>query len=177
MNGLQDNSMNKTDIKKRFCKHCGGVIDIETKRCSSCGKQYGIRRFVPKRFNLFPILIISILGNAFFAKTTYDYKQKYENKLEDWHDSQESIVHLKSQQRRLEDSIESKEGIIEYYKETLESYSEECRFFDENSGIVTVSGEKYHTYDCWHWQTGNGFLIYNIAQAESLGYEPCLDCH
>lgn len=54
---------------------------------------------------------------------------------------------------------------------------EQCNFFDQYAGIVTVSGKKYHTYNCYHWQTGSDFWIYNIDAAEANGYEPCLDCH
>lgn len=31
---------NSPKRKKRYCKYCGGIIDAETKKCTSCGKQY-----------------------------------------------------------------------------------------------------------------------------------------
>ena len=33
-------SVNKMKDEKRYCKHCGGEIDPNTKICRTCGKQY-----------------------------------------------------------------------------------------------------------------------------------------
>ena len=41
--------------KTRYCKYCGGVIDADSRRCSSCGRQF----FRPK--STLPIIVLSIL--------------------------------------------------------------------------------------------------------------------
>lgn len=96
----------------------------------------------------------------------------------------EELTTAQEEIKELEYRLEEKEGEIVDLEESLDFYtdfswelSEQCDFYDQNACIVTVSGEKYHRYECYHWQTGNGFWIFNVEYAESLGYEPCLDCY
>lgn len=91
---------------------------------------------------------------------------------------------LREDLETVEDELFSAEETISELNEDLDNaislqwdFFEQCDFFDRNAGIVTVSGEKYHTYSCWHWRTGSDIWIFNIAEAEARGYEPCLDCH
>lgn len=46
-------------VKTKFCKLCGNEIDVETKKCSGCGKQY----FKGMKFNklLVTVLIVSLV--------------------------------------------------------------------------------------------------------------------
>ena len=69
-----------------------------------------------------------------------------------------------------------KEGIDEYRKEIeIARVSSRAMFLDQHIAIVTESGTKYHAYGCHHIQ-GKSFWAYNIEQAESMGYSPCIDC-
>lgn len=51
----------------------------------------------------------------------------------------------------------------------------ELTFWRNSAVIVTIAGEKYHTYGCYH-TTGSSYFIYNLALAKAHGYEACLDC-
>ncbi len=62
-------------------------------------------------------------------------------------------------------------------RDSLLKAQAQCDFFDENLCIVTPEGEKYHTYDCYHWRNSNEVYIYTINESEYYGYKPCLDCH
>lgn len=64
------------------------------------------------------------------------------------------------------------------YNEARNGYNSmisEYNFYHDCACIVTVGGEKYHQYGCSHIGDSS-FYIYNIENAEYLGYEPCLDC-
>lgn len=66
-----DQILNKTHIsqkKSKFCKHCGGLIDPETRKCTSCGKKL----FTISIKNL--LLVISIL--LLIASITYFVLQR-----------------------------------------------------------------------------------------------------
>ena len=62
----QSDVFSKED-KARFCKKCGGTIDKDTRKCSSCGKQY----FRPK--SAIPILILSVMVLAFAGLNVWQY--------------------------------------------------------------------------------------------------------
>lgn len=85
--------------KKRFCKHCGGEIDAETRKCAGCGKQY----FKPAKKDvkvfliaLCAFMLASIAANmVLFAdlketkqelhsvtKSRDDYRNKYNESLD-----------------------------------------------------------------------------------------------
>ena len=53
--------------------------------------------------------------------------------------------------------------------------NDELIFWQENAVLVTMTGSKYHTYDCYHIE-GRSYYIYNIELAQYKGYKPCLDC-
>lgn len=53
--------------------------------------------------------------------------------------------------------------------------SEELSFYRNNAVLVTLGGERYHHWGCYHLN-GRQYLIYNIELAEIRGYTPCLDC-
>ena len=55
-----------------------------------------------------------------------------------------------------------------------ESY-DELNFYRNNAVIVTLNGEKFRCWGCYHLD-GRRYFIYNIELAESMGYEPCADC-
>lgn len=133
--------------KKRYCKYCGHEIDLATKKCSGCGKQY----FSFKRI-FFPIcvifLIASIAGNIALGIMISDYQYNYE------------IAQL---------SYESS-------KKLVDSYRNKAFYLDNNIVFTTPSGAKYHKYDCWHLD-GNHQNMWSISEAENAGYEKCLDCH
>ena len=57
----------------------------------------------------------------------------------------------------------------------IDAMSEELEFWRDSAVIVTLAGEKYHTYDCYHID-GRRYFIYNIELAKTKGYQPCLDC-
>ena len=86
------------------------------------------------------------------------------------------IVNSDKREEEYKSTIEEQQEKIDNQIELMEMMAEECNFFDEHAVIVTTEGRKYHTYNCWHW-SGHDIYIYNIENAEAMGYTPCLDCH
>lgn len=67
------------------------------------------------------------------------------------------------------------DGYSEGYNDGYSENEEEVNFWREYAVIVTSTGKKYHTYDCYHID-GRRFQILNIASAKARGYAACLDC-
>ena len=64
---------------------------------------------------------------------------------------------------------------IKRYQNNLGAISDEYNFYHDGAVIVTESGSRYHTYDCYHWNYP--IWIYNVEAAKSKGYTPCKDCN
>ena len=63
------------------------------------------------------------------------------------------------------------DGYIDGYGEI----EDELYFWRNSAVIVSTTGEKYHTYGCYHID-GRRYWIYNIELAQAKGYAACLDC-
>ena len=67
------------------------------------------------------------------------------------------------------------EGYADGFEESEAETADELDFYRNNAVIVTVSGEKFHCWGCYHLE-GRRYYIYNVELAEDMGYEPCADC-
>lgn len=139
--------------KIRFCKLCGGKLDINNK-CKKCGKQYF-------KFNriifLYIIIIILIIICVFLilalddANKTIDNIYDAENR---WCDTQ------------LNSLIGNND--INYIKNKLD--------FIDNKIVFVLEGDNtyYYTYDCVQTLTNGNhykFLAFNEESAKSKGYK------
>lgn len=61
------------------------------------------------------------------------------------------------------------------YSDGQQADLEELTFYRNNAVLITLGGEKYHRWGCYH-VSGRSYLIYNVELAELNGYTPCLDC-
>lgn len=164
--------------KQRYCKYCGGEINTENNTCSCCGRRFGIKRFIPqnKHSLILPLLIISICCNIILGGLYYNFYTQYEKEVTEVSKAQRSVELLRSQLKIANEQLKhAQDNADELLSQNLD-LRDECNFFDENAVIVTTEGRKYHTYACWHW-SGHNIYIYNIENAEAMGYTPCLDCH
>lgn len=143
--------------KNRFCKLCGGKLDINN-RCKKCGKKYF--KFNKTLF-LYIVIVLLIISNILFlllyddAKATIKNIYEVNNENTDWCESQL-------------DSLIGDNGTY-YTKEKLE-------FFDKNIVFVIegYGGNYYYTYDCVQTITkGNqySFIAFNEHSAIRQGYQ------
>lgn len=145
--------------KVTYCKKCGSPINGITKKCNGCGKQYFK---ISKR--VFAVTLVAVIAVGLVGTNVYQYitnKQTVEllnENLESMRDNRDEFI---SKNDDLTMQLISKE--------------KELGFWDEYAVICTTEGSKYHHYGCSHIE-GKNFYIYNIDQAEALGYTPCLDC-
>lgn len=56
------------------------------------------------------------------------------------------------------------------------SANEAYDFYHSYVAICDDDSDYYHTYECSDWKQ-DSFYLYNIENAESLGYKPCPKCH
>ena len=82
---------------------------------------------------------------------------------------------LKLETNRREIAEDSRDRYRNAYRKMQSDLKPEYDFYHEYACIVTKAGEKYHRYGCSHLSY-DSFWIYNVAAAESRGYEPCSDC-
>lgn len=62
-------------------------------------------------------------------------------------------------------------------REGRSDHADMINFVDNHVVFCTDQGEKYHKFDCYHFQNNrDSFYAFNISYAEHLGYEPCSDC-
>lgn len=149
-------TLDKTDKKKRFCKMCGGLIDRESKKCTSCGKQY-FKLPKPSKRMILPTVICSVLIGAIIVLSILLVDSS-------------STVTL---QRKL---IKEKNDKISSLEKKVDTYKEKTAFMDDYIVIVGKSNNKYHKYGCSDLDTSS-FRAYNITMAKSEGYNACSKCN
>lgn len=66
-------------------------------------------------------------------------------------------------------------GYSDGYSDGEKANLEELTFYRDNAVLVTLGGDRYHRWGCYHI-SGRRYLIYNVGLAELRGYTPCLDC-
>ena len=146
--------------KNTYCKKCGGLIDNKTKKCTGCGKQYF--RFSKK---VFIILVVAIIAIGLVAANVYQYIT-----------NRQSVELLNKNLESMRDNRDDFMSKNDDLTAQLFLKDKELNFWDKYAVIVTEAGEKYHHYGCYHLDDCSSIWIYNVAAAESRGYEPCLDC-
>lgn len=150
----------KKNMQIRFCKMCGNMIDAETKKCSSCGKQYfkGIK--VNK--NICVSLIISVL---IITSVVFNFVQIVEmNSLNDNIKYYEKkILEQQKQILNLNKDIKEKENFLVFYEKYVVFVNDD-------------KSKKYHKYGCDDLDTSS-FLAYNTKAAKDRGYSPCSKCN
>ena len=75
-----------------------------------------------------------------------------------------------------EQALEQAEEQNRKLEQELQQGREKLDFFDEH--IVMVENDNtnlYHKYECYGFK-GNDYWIYNVENAEYLGYDPCPNC-
>ena len=66
-------------------------------------------------------------------------------------------------------------GYSDGYSDGEKANLEELTFYRDNAVLVTLGGDRYHRWGCYHI-SGRRYLIYNVGLAELRGYTPCRDC-
>ena len=176
--------------KVRFCKKCGGTIDKDTRKCSSCGKQY----FRPK--SAIPIIVLSVVVLAFVGLNVWQFflgRQAAET-ISDLNDE---VSALNSTVSSLNSDIAEKDSTISAQQRTINSQKNsiaslendnsdlrmknlrqllDLSFYEEHAVVVPDDGTyTYHKYGCDDLDTSS-FWIYNTEAAKSYGYKACPKC-
>lgn len=162
--------------KKRYCKYCGGVVSSETKKCTSCGKQY---------FRLPKYLgtgLLAVLSVALVGLNVYQYVQGEALRKE----LEEAMEKIETQKVNITD----RDQIIYNYKQTIKKLEREsdtrldlwlkaepkARFLDDHVVIIGDSNNKYHKFGCEDLDLSY-FYAYNTENAISQGYRACNKCN
>ncbi len=155
-------ALDKADKKKRFCKMCGGLIDLETKKCTSCGKQY----FKFPKINI-GIMISMIICLILLASNIVTFVMLVQ--------SNSTISEQKRVISRQKSDITLLKEDVNTYKNNAKIYSEKAKFLDDYIVLIGEKNNKYHKYDCADFQ--GSFHAYNISAAKAEGYRACSKCN
>lgn len=148
-----------------YCKKCGSEIDINTKRCTGCGKQY-------LKVTLFTLLL-TIMCVFFMATTAYYYKEK--QKAVDMFLLQEKLINQEFKNRFGHLQNPTTGEYITGYETYLKALDEQ----EKVHGTVYAynNGLYFHVYDCDLVDFGNeNIIVMNRDNAISDGYKPCAKC-
>ena len=170
--------------KQRYCKFCGGAIDIETKKCEKCGKQYFRFRVTKKGILVTAqcLLVLGLIASIIFQYVQYvQYKSNIEEQKAEISALTEKVKDLDLQLFQKNSEIKRMEQIFSNERSRLEFYDKyvvfvplgESKYMDE---------DEYHKQDCSHFRThrffseAGDFSALDVDLAEYLGYKPCPDC-
>ncbi|HIT65982.1 MAG TPA: hypothetical protein IAB61_01865 [Candidatus Merdisoma merdipullorum] len=134
--------------KKRYCKLCGSELDLNTKKCTGCGKQYfSIRHKAP-----IILLIMSLIGNIALGYLAFHNHTLYTQTYSKWIDAETNNFNVAN------------------------DYQSKALFFDLHVVFTTQSGSAYHKYNCYHLE-GRDTYYWFKEDAIAEGYTPCQDCY
>lgn len=162
-----------------YCKKCGSPID-PSKKCTGCGKQYfNPKIFKSKCFSVLLILfcICTTVLSGYLYHLLQEQIQETNQKKEFILEQNEKYIKLENEYQKSQEQIRKLEDKNFLYKLEKQSLNTEVLWYESYAGIVTSSGDVYHKYGCYHINDSESFWIYNVSQAEALGYRACYDCH
>lgn len=148
--------------KATYCKHCGGLVDPETKKCTKCGKQYFKFPTLAVVRGLVAALIIAMGVGLVYL---YNQNQALAQELD-----------MKTKEASRNESLyKGAESNANSWKNKYLSIYDEYQFYHDYAVIVQDGVTNYHSYGCPRIDYSY-FWIYNIDAAEGLDYDPCPKC-
>lgn len=148
-------SSNKKAPKTRYCKMCGSLIDSETKKCTSCGKQF----FKLPKLNKTVLLVI--ICSVLLGLNIFQCIQLTQTKT--------TIV---TQNKTIQKQEEKLAGKTNWNI----SGRTKTSFMNEYIVIINDREKTYHKFGCKYLRRSS-FLAYNVANAKALGYRACSSCN
>lgn len=181
--------------KQRYCKLCGGEIDLGSKVCAKCNKQYF--RFTIKTVLTIIVCIaaiclvgLNVLQYTHYQKEIETLKEhnktitqnltEKEKQLEDYKaqllEKNTEIENLKASIDLIESEIENLEVGIDLLEIDLEIMTTQVEFYDKHVVFVSDDGTNiYHNLRCEDFDASY-FWAYNVELAEARGKTPCPKC-
>ena len=118
-------SANKMKDEKRYCKHCGGEIDPDTKICGTCGKQYFKGKNILKKA---PVLVLTLLlcfSAVFNILTIKKYKEQSTTLKSELASAKTELDHSQSEVNELQSQLNALQSENETQNEEEEEEEEE----------------------------------------------------
>lgn len=141
---------------KRFCSKCGGEINVKTKQCTKCGKQYfkGFSKIGIALVLVSIFLAISIIFNVWQIEVNKVYKETLKEQELSLSGLQSDLIQMKVE------------------------YEAELSLYHEHVVCVPDGGSSYHKYGCSYLMLfdKSDFLIFSVDGAKAAGYYACPHC-
>ena len=148
----------KIKKKKRFCRYCGSELDIQTKKCPGCGKQYFHLPKIKKQSAL--IICGGALILILAGLNVYQY------------------IDNKNESALLENQLSSVRQELSRTYDVLSSWRDEYNFHHDRAVLVQQeSSDYYHYYGCSCLDYTKWITILDIFTAiKYLDLDPCPVC-
>ena len=179
--------------KQRFCRFCGNPIDLSTKKCSGCGKQYFRMPSIKKR-GLVPKVIV-VLSFIIIGLCVYRNIQ-YQNQIKQLHaqiaEQSERITALQSNLESAKNELQSAEADTSEIKDKYRAkFSEAYNLAEENEEMKDIfeyckkhmvfvpddNTRTYHRYSCLAFKFSDSLYgIYSADTARAKGFTRCSLC-
>lgn len=132
-----------SNVKQRFCKHCGGVINNDTKKCVSCSKQYFRSKVT------IPIIVLAVAVALLAGLNTYQFMQKKLDvsrivELEGQSNSQTSAISLKeSKISELESKASAQASTINTQMKKIAELEDKAGYYDDICSLMSYGNIGY----------------------------------
>lgn len=161
----------------KICPKCQWRSDSNEKFCPQCGSALVKDKSNKKGKKWIGKACIILLAAA--CVTCFMYALNMSSKADDYRDLYWSAFDERNSYKQKYEVLSDEYDELVMQKE---SYEKKADFLDKYIGIVNAKASEniYHKYDCSLLGMDKGewsIRAYNISQAESLGYEPCPECH
>ena len=174
--------------KLRYCKHCGSSIDLTTRQCTGCGKQYFRPPVLQKKHLFIGAAALACAVVAFLVFNLVSQKNTALSKVDQ----------LTAQITELENTVVEKDRRIEVYKRNEDAYQvklarktdeydklrkentmykEYLRYCEYYCAYIVPNGQIYHRLDCPYAGATENLVILYIDFLESKGCKPCPHCY
>jgi hypothetical protein len=164
----------KKGIRKRYCKFCGGAIDVKTKQCETCGKQYFHFRVLMKCLLAAVQCLLVIALVSIIVVQHVQYNAEISSLTKKTEDLDMQTIRNNTEIRNLQNKLSDSEARLEFFdKYVVFLPLGESPFMDEN---------EYHKQNCTHFKkhllfaSPAEFSAMDVKMAEYLGYKHCPDC-
>lgn len=170
---VQELTQNEKPHKKanRYCKYCGSLVDLSTKKCTGCGKQYfNLKsKFVHVKKIIF---ICSVLMNIFLIILGVYIYNLYIGEHNALEASDKTITELTTHLEEVQHKLWENEEQVNLY---LWDHSK-AEFLDKHVVFITENSSKCHKYDCKYIAGRDTYYLF-LEDALAEGYVACPHCY
>jgi RNA polymerase subunit RPABC4/transcription elongation factor Spt4 len=120
----------------RYCKHCGGEVDLFSHTCASCGEKAAI--FSLKNFILIILVILLVAAISAFVIQRFTFSAKENQYLSEINDKNQEISQREQEIYELETDIGSKNTNIQSLNDQIRELKVQIADYEADSEVLNT---------------------------------------